>query len=330
MGMAKRSHGIERLAIRFVWLIVVSCVAVLVIGRFGYDCDACDTLNIGYPYWLVEAVSGIVMLAMIRARRGGRWWPIAAITVLAIGAAFRMPMPVATACVAGAPTNRLKIVSFNAWVENSQSALAARWILDQRPDVVVLLEAKGRAAPLPALLAPALPHQVACLANIPCSTKILSRFPPTVQMPLGQGDVENRKGLSAAALSLAMPNGRSVTVVGVHLSRPLPLGQQRRELTMLEDRLASYDPASLIIAGDFNATPDSLTLRRFAANNEIGRASMGGSWPTALAYPRTPGLLAIDHVFLGRAIGLVDRGVGPEIGSDHLPIVATVCLPERR
>jgi endonuclease/exonuclease/phosphatase (EEP) superfamily protein YafD len=315
---------------RLVWLIALVSVIGLVIGRFGTDCDACDTVNIGYSLWLSAAVVSIMTLGVARLRGSGDWWPIAAMTALVIFSTIRAPMPIATACGTSANTNRLKIVSFNAWTDNRQPTVAAQWILDQQPDLVVLLEAKGGAASLPALLAHALPYQASCLAKLPCSTWVLSRLRPKHQMPLGQGDVENRKGLSAAALSLTMPNGRSITMVGVHLSRLLPLGRQRRELAELEGRLAAYDPASLIIAGDFNAPQDNMMLRRFATNYELGRTPTSATWPTASAYPYIPNLLAIDHIFLGRAIGFLKSDVGPQIGSDHLPVFVTICLNEQR
>lgn len=323
-------HPISVLVSRLVWLILLVSAGALFVGRFGATCDACDTVNIGFSYLLSAALFSILMLGVLRLRHGGNWWPLATVTALVIFGTIRAPMPVAAACATDGSSNRLKIVSFNAWIDNSQPGVAARWILDQQPDVVVLLEAKGRAAKLPALLAQALPYQVACLPKLPCSTRVLSRLRPTQQLPLGQGDVENRQGLSAAAMSLAMANGRSVTIVGVHLSRPLPLGRQRRELAELEGRLVAHDPASLIIAGDFNAPQDSLMLRRFATNYELGRVATGATWPYAPEHQGIPNLLAIDHIFLGRANGVLDSGVGPVIGSDHNPVFATVCLNERR
>lgn len=329
MRAARPRHWTLILVSRAVWPIAIASVVALVIGRFGARCDVCDVLNIAFPYWQAATVASLLILSMICVQRGEGWRPVVVFTAIAIAAGLREPMPTPSGCDPGANSGRLKVVTFNGWMNNPNPGIAAHWIRQMRPDVVVLVEAKGGAGRLPALLARDFPYQVACLSKIFCSTRVLSRFRPTMQTPLGQGDVENRKGLSAAALSLTLPNRRSVTVFGVHLSRPLPLGQQRRELSVLEDRLAAYDPASLIIAGDFNVPQESMTLRRFAINHELGRVTTGATWPTAVVYPHIPSLLALDHVFLGSAIGVIESGVGPVIGSDHRAAVATVCLKER-
>ncbi len=86
----------------------------------------------------------------------------------------------------------------------------------------------------------------------------------------------------------------------------------------------------VIVAGDFNATPWSLELRRFAEDAEVNIVpGFRPSWPARLSLPHVPfrvslPQLPIDHVFVTAGMAVVEIRRGPKVGSDHLPIVAVI------
>jgi endonuclease/exonuclease/phosphatase (EEP) superfamily protein YafD len=76
-----------------------------------------------------------------------------------------------------------------------------------------------------------------------------------------------------------------------------------------------------IIAGDFNSTPWG---RAYASVHGVraGDPRFQGTFPAVLG----PLGLPIDHIRFG-GLTLTDYRVGPDIGSDHLPLFATFALP---
>jgi endonuclease/exonuclease/phosphatase (EEP) superfamily protein YafD len=294
----------------------------LAIGRFGAYCDACDLTNIGYSAWLILAIFGIVIVIACKAASPSHII-LAALLVAAMG--YRSYVPAPQPCANTTIQNKWKIVSFNAWTDNKSPTLSASWIRRQKPDIVVLVEAKGRSAILPDLLARDLPYQASCALRIPCSTMILSRVRPSQVIFFARGDVENRKVLSAFAMRFAENDNAGATVVAVHLSRPLPLGRQRVELASLQERLVKFDTAKLIVAGDFNSTAHNTAFTDFARALALGEASPGLTWPTTAVHAGAPSVVTIDHILTGRSFGVVDVRTGPMVGSDHRPVVATLC-----
>ena len=92
-----------------------------------------------------------------------------------------------------------------------------------------------------------------------------------------------------------------------------------------------YERKRLIIAGDFNSTPWSFTLRRQdEALGLVRRNQAMLSWP-AMAFSRwnihmpLP-FLAIDHVYAGSDWVTLGAERGPALGSDHFPVVVTLAL----
>ena len=79
-----------------------------------------------------------------------------------------------------------------------------------------------------------------------------------------------------------------------------------------------------IVAGDFNTPPESQAYRRAWADwihafSHVGRG-YGGTRLSGWIRPR------IDHIPADRSWSVVDARVGEDLGSDYLPVVATVRL----
>lgn len=77
-----------------------------------------------------------------------------------------------------------------------------------------------------------------------------------------------------------------------------------------------------VIAGDFNSTPWGRAYNA-VPGTRAGDPRFEGTFPALLG----PLGLPIDHIRFGGLI-LTDYRVGPDIGSDHLPLFATFALPE--
>jgi endonuclease/exonuclease/phosphatase (EEP) superfamily protein YafD len=82
------------------------------------------------------------------------------------------------------------------------------------------------------------------------------------------------------------------------------------------------------VVGDFNMTPWSPyfpeILRVSGLKNSLVGAGFQPSWPSWL-----PALLRIpiDHALVSEEFEVVERKVGPHIGSDHRPLIIKIALP---
>lgn len=125
-------------------------------------------------------------------------------------------------------------------------------------------------------------------------------------------------------LALSTVAGDVQIVAGHPPSPGLPnqMFDRNRQLLRLGDGLVTQAP--FIVMGDFNTTP---WARIFAAipGRRAGDPRLEGSFPADLG----PFGLPIDHVMFGGGLRLVDYQVGPDIASDHRPLLATFALPAR-
>lgn len=216
----------------------------------------------------------------------------------------------------------IRIVTFNAWFANHDPEGAARWILKQRPEAIVLQEVGWRSRVLLTQIALQYPYVVTCRGSRPCSTVMLSRRKPLDMRGLAHGDADNRHALSAAIMRFP-----EYALVGVHLSQPWPMGAHRRELRWLASELRGVPRHRLVVAGDFNATGWSMTMRDVASM--LGLRTLPpdrASWPAPSSGLLLPAVLDIDHALLGPGWVAAQFERGPDLGSDHYPFMITLNL----
>ena len=80
----------------------------------------------------------------------------------------------------------------------------------------------------------------------------------------------------------------------------------------------------LVVMGDLNATPWSYALRHLLDRTGLRDSRRGfglqPSWPAANPFLRLP----IDHLLVSPRIAVLARAIGPAVGSDHFPLLATI------
>jgi endonuclease/exonuclease/phosphatase (EEP) superfamily protein YafD len=129
---------------------------------------------------------------------------------------------------------------------------------------------------------------------------------------------------------------RGYTLIVLHLQNPtrdrgLGLLQRDQELRALS-ALIQGQSGPLMVMGDFNATPSALPFYRLLTSTKLTRIACGapstGTWrPMAWAgtsLDHVPGLkLTIDHILV-RDVKVSACRIGPDVGSDHLPLIVTI------
>ena len=115
----------------------------------------------------------------------------------------------------------------------------------------------------------------------------------------------------------------TLTLLGIHPLPPVrPDAAEGRNAYF--QGLSEYTAglgASVIVAGDFNATPWSPHFQRLLSESNVEDSGTGrGIQNTWYRFPALFLGLPIDHI-LTRGIAVHKRQIGPPIGSDHRPLV---------
>ena len=95
-------------------------------------------------------------------------------------------------------------------------------------------------------------------------------------------------------------------------------------------KLAQKWPGPLIVAGDLNTSNWSYSYKLFEQESGLINSKLGfgiaSTWPSSLA-----GLgIGIDHILTSDDFMTESLKVGPTVGSDHRPIIATLYLKKNQ
>ncbi len=126
--------------------------------------------------------------------------------------------------------------------------------------------------------------------------------------------------------------GQQVSLI---LSHPMPPGTAEHYLwhnTQLE-RIGLLKPfleKNIILIGDLNATSWSHPFQKLLKDLNLKDSREGyglqTTWPSFLPYVG----ITIDHCLISQDIFVMERTVGPNVGSDHLPVFIKLTLKTRR
>lgn len=175
------------------------------------------------------------------------------------------------------------------------------------------------------------PHQVVLPHGLSFGMALLSRHPLEDVRWLDPPGGENiYAGRPALLRAVARVGGRSVRLVLTHPERPGRPWRVRARASVFDAIVHEVQDGPTVVFGDLNCTEGSPLFRDLLRRADLvdSRAGFGpcASW----THERVPGRwVALDHVLV-RGLGVAERGVGPDVGSDHLPATAVLVLPAGR
>lgn len=324
--MPSRSAIFHFFAIRAQWLVWLSALGALTapVSR------ALPTDNAPWLQWLVElaahwqwayatvGAAAMGLVALMFQRRA--WWlPLPALVVA--GCLVWQPAtlpPVAEPRIANARV--LQVGTANLNLATTDFAPLLQWLASaDAPDVVFLQEftelAQRALADDPALAA-RYPHRVAVPQPDPFGLAILSRHPLADAQALQPRTDHDTLRLRA---TLAW-NGEPVHLSALHPMPPISsaFAQARDQALQDEARHLAQTGGLGVMAGDLNTTPWARGLWG-AEQAQMRRAGAAvPTWPNAWGWLS---VLPLDHVLASPGWKLVDAHTGPDLGSDHRPMV---------
>lgn len=284
----------------------------------------------GRWHWLLDLMShfrwyyllAALVWYAVTSRRRSRIATVFLVVAMGANAWAILPYwwPAAASSGVGEP---LEIVSLNLHVDNAGKEEVLAYLRLRHPDVVVLVEVDNAWAEAIRELEPLYPYRVVEPRQGHFGIAVLSR------LPLENPRVDAMAGGSPMVIA-GLPRGKNGCVlIAAHPLAPVSADWSARRDAQLAaiGALAAAEPRPFIVAGDLNATPWSHGFRALVAARGLRDSAVGrgvqSSWNARLWAPRIP----IDHVLVSDEIGVKSRTVGPDVGSDHLPVEASLVVP---
>jgi endonuclease/exonuclease/phosphatase (EEP) superfamily protein YafD len=226
---------------------------------------------------------------------------------------------------AGPPTagRRLRAVSLNVYSANDRHDDVVAFLSASRADFIVLLEVTAEWRDLFDALQAEYPFGRFELRSDSFGMALLSRLPAEEFDVVFVGSAR-----LPSIVARYIVDGRDLTLIGTH---PLPPGSSARR-QMRDEQFAGLAalvrerPGPVILMGDLNVTSWSASFDLLVAGTRLHDSRRGfgvqPSWPAWLAIGRIP----IDHCLVTPEVTIVDRQIGPDVGSDHYPVVVDLAL----
>lgn len=307
------------------------CVATAMawLGRFWWVADLLSHFAVYY------AVLSVVVLAVALVMRRKRvvWL---ALVVFVVNAWVIAPLFIPVSGAQASAGCSLKLAQVNVLHTNRDKARVLQWVRDSEADLVFVQELDPwwdrviQEADIPYRFVVSSPEEGSFGIGMLVHDSVESDQAVTVEsaevIDLA-GDVS--RFVRHAIETTVLLDGKRIKVLSLHPPPPTT-----GELSALRDAVlrrakdwadAQTDPH--VIIGDLNTTPWSHAFAILTGDGQListldGRGNQG-TWPTHLPMPW---LLPIDHCVHSRHWVCVGREIGPETGSDHLPLLVSLAL----
>ena len=327
MGQRQISFGGVVAWIGLIGIVVVTAIA-LISRYWGWPLYLELLSHFQRQYWWI---SGLALGAIGLTRRR---WPLllglACVTALTVNLlTWYLPPHFLTT---GAPGNcRILIANVNS--KNRDFEAVLQWTQQVNPDLALFMEVDNLWLEQLDELAVELPYFVG-EGNEQNNFGIVlySRYPFT------EAELVNFAADSMPSIvATTAVNEQSLAIVGTH---PLPpvspqyFQSRNRQLQQLGQFVQALAQPTVVI-GDFNITMWSPYYRRLQQQTGLKNVRDGfgilPSWPSGPSFP-LPNWLAkslaipIDHGLVSPALTVTQVYVGPDVGSDHLPVVVELRL----
>ena len=306
------------------FLLAVGFLATLgtILGFFGSAWWAFDVLaNFRVQYAVVLILTGI-LYGMILGRATSLVFLLAAAVNIAVVLPLFLNSP---APPEGDVT--LRVASMNVQATNRSRDRILDWVESSGADLVFLLETSEEwTDPIDT---EQLPYSMS--VEIPADriygATVLTRDGVEVSSELLRAGKTNDVVLRVETEM----NGETVVIYALHPRSPTDetAAAARDDVIDFVAKRARDEANPVIVVGDLNATPWSHAFRSLASTADLVDSSRGfgfqPSWPGSLWYGFK---IPIDHLLHSPELTTVERHIGPDLGSDHRPIL--VGLAHRR
>jgi len=322
---------LHRFAAWLAWSCAVGLLTVWLTLALASDRWWAATLLLFAPRWVWAGPPLLVALLVALARPRLLWLPLLSL-LFVVGPIMGFCFPWRTFLPGAATGPAFRIITCNCGTGKLDIERLASLIQETQADVVLLQECHSSTAQT---LAP--PGWSVENAWGLC---VISRHPFRQvdvlrrQWPAGWFDmcahyrIDTPYGaVELFNVHLATPRGALETALRHSRQTPADLEANsavRRYESRIVSEFVSEDKDAAIVAGDFNLPPESAIFRRSWSDYQDAFATAGLGWGYT-KFTRWHGA-RIDHVLAGSEWRVERSWVGPDVGSDHHPLVAELRL----
>ena len=301
-------------------LFMVLVCTLLVIGVL------IGSVNVPWPYVLfthfrIQYLVLLVVCAMCASKVGYR--RLAIVSTLCV--LFALPNVVSFYLCRCVNMNReyvcISVASINLHSRGNSYSSTCEFILKEAPDILCLMEmSKNWQRELKCVLGRYKNHVISKEGN----SAIFSNY----QLY----DMQRKEPCRYSRMTRIKVGDTIVSLVLVHLSsgkkRSTHCVRRKQLVDLVEVRKLVSD--TIIMVGDFNMTSwcdeYRFLLKTWRLNDSRKGYGIQPTWPTWCPLLWVP----IDHCFISDDIAILDRRVGPDVGSDHYPVCVELGIPGNR
>jgi endonuclease/exonuclease/phosphatase (EEP) superfamily protein YafD len=271
-------------------------------------------------------VSLVALLAIALLRRE-KIFAIALVLVALQGAqllSWYLPPKFASPSTGG----NLRVLVANLQDRNREYDQVLAFVKAENPDLALFIEVDHQWVQRFNAQLTDLPHTAGVADPFSRGLALYSRY------PLRDGQLKQFAQLSDTSIIGTLDiEGQLINLVGTHPLPPIKpdyFQSRNQQLAQVGEYLAAIASPKLLI-GDLNITMWSPYYRRLVREAQLTNARDGfgllPSWPTLDRYgPLIDGIvwlfsIPIDHCLISPDMTVVNMRVGPNIGSDHRPII---------
>jgi endonuclease/exonuclease/phosphatase (EEP) superfamily protein YafD len=284
---------------------------------------------LGWPFelfahfrWQLVAAGFLLGAALLLMRLR-----LLAVAALLLAATHALPLlrafqfgPSGTKCGAEAS---LRIVTANVQYLNNDHARFIAWLAANPADIVVVQEVTDAwSASLQATLAP-YPYRALIPRADAYGIAVLSRRPMQALPVDLAGDT-----LPSLLVTIATSAG-PLRVIAMHTRWPVTpslIALRDRSLTRAA-QLVRATPTRTVLAGDLNVTPYAPRFGELLRKSGLRDALATRAWRPTWEASAWPVALPLDHVLVPPQACVNAVVIGPEIGSDHRPLLVALSWP---
>ena len=218
-------------------------------------------------------------------------------------------------------THRVAMLNVR-WAREEVDSIRA-FVAETDPDLLILVEMTPKWDRALADLRQQYPHHNSLKVGERHGIILYSRLPilhPPIHL--------SHPGQRPSVMVKVAVNQRPLTIIGTHPPAPVSAERYRQRDAQMGwlTSLVNQQTEAILLTGDLNMTPWCPTFRQFRRQTGLLDARVGygrlASWPTQLPLGRIP----IDHLLVSPSVMVHHFQVGPNAGSDHLPVVADISL----
>jgi endonuclease/exonuclease/phosphatase (EEP) superfamily protein YafD len=213
----------------------------------------------------------------------------------------------------------LRVLTANVLVENTNYAPTIELIREEQPDVVAIVESSFNWIKAMRSVQDILPYSVESPRARAFGIVLYSKYPLTLES-VKTFDAPKDYHL-VATINI---NDRPAKIVALHPPPPrdkILFEHRNRELIEIGEYVRSVN-GPVIALGDLNITMWSPNYQKFIQQSNLLNTRLGfgilPSWPTHLPILQIP----IDHILVNSSVQVINTRMGPNISSDHLPVIA--------